>query len=459
MNEIFRKHYPEFRVIDISLRRHENQYYFAAEKNGKIYLVVGNETFSFFEKQEGCKILRKNFSYLNPVCAGKKNSFGFGDRTGFATPGHIRAAKKCNLFPIFAQQSARELERTGRTFQKVLDDAVFWCLVGGWSEGFGADCDHAKSFDVLEKAISAGYTFFTIDPSDKIKEYSADMIKDSSEIKFYFKEYSGKTFSADGFSFVFTEDMVFELAVTYGKAIDFIEDCYKFINEKKKNFDFEVSVDETKIPTTPYAHAFIVMELIRRKINFQSLALRFPGHFEKGIDYKGNIEQFEMELKVHNSIRRRLGPYKISLHSGSDKFSIYRQFKEILGDMFHIKTSGTSWIQAMKTIAVVDRDFFIECIKIAVKDFEKNSASYEISTDISKISIEKIKQDCVDDIFSDNNIRQLIHISYGSILGENNPELKNKFYSLIEKNLPLYTQFVEEHLQKHISLLSKKELE
>ncbi len=454
MNSVFKNQYPEYRVFEKSLRKYEDKYYFAAEKEGKVYLVIGNSSFNFFEKEKAVEIIKKTFPFLCPTTAGGKTSFGFGDRTGYATIGHIRANKTGKFFPVFAQQSARELERTGRNFQQVLDDAIFWCFVEGWSDGFGADADHAKSFDILEKAISAGYTFFTIDPSDKIKGKDAQDPKNIDNLSFYLKEYSGRKFSVDSFSFVFTDDIIVDLAFTYGKALDFIEQCFLFISEKKENFDFEVSVDETKISTTPSAHVFIVMELIRRKINFQSLALRFPGRFEKGIDYIGDIDQFARELEIHNSIRNSLGPYKLSLHSGSDKFSIYKKFKEIAGDKFHIKTSGTSWIQAMKTIAAVDRDLFFDCMYLAMKQFEKNAASYEISADKSRINPERIRNENIEDLFSNNDIRQLIHISYGSIIGSENLQIRERFYAAIEKNLELYTQFVEEHLKRHIELLS-----
>lgn len=453
MNGLFRKQYPDFNIIESSVRKHSTKYYFAVERNGKFYLVICDNGFTFIEREKASEILKNIFPFLNPVCAGLKSSFGFGDRTGYATSGHILAVKKSAFFPVFAQQSARELERTGRSFQQVLDDVIFWCFVEGWSSPFGADADHVKNFQVLEDAINAGYTFFTIDPSDKIKNPEIEEIKTIENLPLYINEYSGKSFSFNGFSFTFTDEMIAELASTYGRALDFVESCYLFIYNKKKEFDFEVSVDETKLPTTPFAHVFIVLELIRRNINFKSLALRFPGKFEKGIDYKGDTTKFAEELEIHAHIRKKLGPYKISLHSGSDKFSIYRKFKEILGDMIHVKTSGTSWIQAMKTIAVVDRDFFIECMKIALDDFEKNSASYEISADVSKINIEKMKDENIDNLFLNDDIRQLIHISYGSIIGNNQLHLKKHFFSLLERNLNLYTQFVDQHISSHIELL------
>ena len=80
-----------------------------------------------------------------PSPLGLRKSFGFGDRTGLATPGHIAAARKFDFAPIFAQQSIREMERTGRTPQQVMDDAVWGVFSESWRSGFGADADHLKT--------------------------------------------------------------------------------------------------------------------------------------------------------------------------------------------------------------------------------------------------------------------------------------------------------------------------
>jgi hypothetical protein len=84
-----------------------------------------------------------------------------------------------------------------------------------------------------------------------------------------------------------------------------------------------VSVDETENPTSVAEHIYIAGELGRLGVRWVSLAPRFVGEFEKGVDYIGDIELFEKEFARHAAVAKRLGPYKLSLHSGSDKFSIY----------------------------------------------------------------------------------------------------------------------------------------
>ena len=99
---------------------------------------------------------------LSPL--GLSPSFGFGDRLGLATPGHIAAVKGTKFAPIFAQQSVRENARTGRTPQQVMDDAKRAVEAAEWDAPWGADADHLKTVDDLPPFVDAGYTFFTVDP-------------------------------------------------------------------------------------------------------------------------------------------------------------------------------------------------------------------------------------------------------------------------------------------------------
>ena len=100
-----------------------------------------------------------------PSALGLKKSFGFGDRLGLATPGHLAAVEKTDFAPIFAQQSVREMERTARTPQEVLGAAQQALAKLGYAQPWGADADHHKTPQDVEKSAAAGFTFFTIDPS------------------------------------------------------------------------------------------------------------------------------------------------------------------------------------------------------------------------------------------------------------------------------------------------------
>src|SRR4051812_14428628 len=99
------------------------------------------------------------------VPLGLAPSFGFGDRLGLATPGHLASLKRAGgpILPIFAQQSIREMTRTVRTPQQVMSDAVTAARKGGYTGPMGADADHLKTPQDIERTAEAGFCFFTLD--------------------------------------------------------------------------------------------------------------------------------------------------------------------------------------------------------------------------------------------------------------------------------------------------------
>src|SRR5437763_46897 len=102
------------------------------------------------------------------VTLGLSPSFGFGDRIGLATPGHVEAMRRsgAGIAPIFPQQSIREMTRTGRSPQRVIEDALAGMRQAGWTGQTGADADHLKTTRDVDETAAAGFTFFTIDPSE-----------------------------------------------------------------------------------------------------------------------------------------------------------------------------------------------------------------------------------------------------------------------------------------------------
>src|SRR5260221_14660848 len=104
--------------------------------------------------------------------------------------------------------------------------------------------------------------------------------------------------------------------------------------------EIELSVDETDTPTSPAEHLFIGLELKRRGVKAVSVAPRFIGEVEKGIDFKGELKAFEASLRRHVAIAQYCGPYKISVHSGSGKFSIYPILGPGCGNLLPRKNAG-----------------------------------------------------------------------------------------------------------------------
>src|SRR6185369_2546290 len=119
-------------------------------------------------------------------------------------------------------------------------------------------------------------------------------------------------------------------------------------------FVLEMSVDESETVTTLAEHIYIANELKRLGVRWVSLAPRYVGHFEKGVDYIGDLKGFAESFRNHLAVSRTFGPYKLSLHSGSDKFSIYPIAAEIAGSLVHLKTAGTSYLEALRAIAQIN---------------------------------------------------------------------------------------------------------
>ncbi|NMA65698.1 MAG: hypothetical protein GX957_05575, partial [Clostridiaceae bacterium] len=233
--------------------------------------------------------LRKLFPFTAPKpVLSHKRTIGLGDRLGIACPGHIKAIQEYDVYPVFAQQSIRELNLTNRNYEDVLDSVTFSVFREGFRRGFGADGDHLKTCEEVEYALKCGYTMITLDCSEYIRNIDAmtDAQINSEYSDFGCSDlenvYKDKSFDIGDGTTLYFDDIEFKKTVLiYGKAIEFI---YKIYNKyiKNSNVDFEVSIDETSTPTTPLQHFFVANELIRNGVEFKTLAPRFCGEFQKG---------------------------------------------------------------------------------------------------------------------------------------------------------------------------------
>jgi len=412
-------------------------------------------------------LLRGIFLHLNPSFCGLRASFGAGDRLGIATPAHLQAFKGKDIFPILAQQSVREMSRTERNWQKVLDDAIWGCFEAGYEGFFGADADHVKNIKELKEAADCGFTMFTLDPSDFISKDIEELneqklnqiynkIHKNKEIE---NLYLNKKFKVDEQELIFDEKSLKKIILTYSEALNHVVKCYEFLKGYKKDkFDLEISVDETPTVTSPLAHLFIVLELRRRGVNFQNIALHFLGNWQKGIEYIGDVKQFAREFFLHAILAKSVGGYKLSLHTGSDKFSVYPIFFQETDGMCHIKTSGTSWLEEAKVVAMKDPELYREIHRFALKNFAKDRASYNLTTNLSCIpNIDKLSDGQLADLFNKPDSRQLIHITYGSILRAKDDEgkyiFKDKIYKILFQYEEDHYQGLSNHIKRHLELL------
>jgi tagaturonate epimerase len=391
----------------------------------------------------------RNASSPRPL--GLKKSFGFGDRLGLATPGHLAATRKFDFAPIFAQQSIREMERTQRTPQEVMRAASSALGKLGYNGDWGADADHLKLPEHVERTAAAGFTFFTIDPSGYVGKGAL-----SPELEGL---YLGRNFDVGGLrAQQFDRATLQSAAVKYARALEHVGLMGRHIASVMgtRPFEIEVSVDETDEPTSVLDHLFIALELRRHEVpHVVSVAPRFIGEFEKGIDYKGDLKKFEASLREHMAIAKHCGPYKISVHSGSDKFAAYPTIGRVCGELLHVKTAGTSYLEALRVVARTDTKLFAQIVEFCRGRFETDRKSYHISTTLAhvnalpKFSGPKDEARFIDEVAG----RQLLHVTFGSVL--THPDFKPRILELLREHTALHEELLDKHLSKHLSLLSQ----
>ncbi len=422
---------------------------------------------------ENAEAMRKIFPHLRPRPLGLHISAGFGDRLGLATPGHVRAVCGTGIAPIFAQQSVRENSRTGRSPQQVMDDAMWGVFQEGWMEPWGADADHLKRPEDIDEGLAAGFTFFTIDPGDYVDNEAhtaglealkekvsalpwSELEDEESSMR---KRYLGRRFALkDGNSLEFDETSLLRAAAKYGKAIAHTAMMYRHLKDAagKRPFELEVSVDETETPTTHLEHLFIVNEFRRLGVEWVSLAPRYVGRFEKGVDYIGDLEAFEKDLEVHVAIMQTFGPYKMSIHSGSDKFSIYPIFSRVAGDLVHLKTAGTSYLEALRAVAQVEPALFREILDFARERYPEDRATYHVSAELDKVPpASDLTDEELPGILDRFDARQVLHVTYGSVLMAKNADggwrFKDRIFRVLEENEEAHYEALERHFRRHLA--------
>ncbi len=416
---------------------------------------------------DNAEVMRQRLAFLNPKPLGLKKSAGLGDRLGLATPGHIlalRAETDAQMAPIFAQQSMRENARTGRTPIDVLDDAMWCVLQMGWSDPWGADADHLKTVEDVDLCTRSGYTFYTIDPGDHVDDRAATMAGAALERAFdelpweqlesspkdLVARLAEKQVDLGEESVRLGKDEVVLAAVKYGRAVAHTLSMFRRLKERLGDtpFDLEVSVDETEQVTSLAEHIYIAEELKRLGVRWVSMAPRYVGGFEKGVDYIGDLDELERDFRRHFRVSQAYGPYKLSLHSGSDKFSVYPIAAKVAGELVHLKTAGTSYLEALRAIARADEELFRRILHFALERYETDRATYHVSADASKVeaALQGSQQD-LSGMLDDFHARQVTHVTFGSVLA--NESLCEPFFATLKANETLYDEVLDVHFRRH----------
>ncbi|MDD5698093.1 MAG: tagaturonate epimerase family protein [Victivallaceae bacterium] len=414
--------------------------------------------------EHNAKVLRRLFPWTAPISLrDRKTTIGCGDRLGLATAGHIAAARQFEVTPVLAQQSIRELDLTGRTYRQVVDDATFMVFQTGYRGGYGADGDHLKTLEDIDTALAAEMPMITLDlsevmnaaaggwPQNKVDQtYAGTAAQVRRRLE---TAYAGRKFTFGTSTINFDASDVRRCAVMYLAALDFAEKVHQhLVSRRGSKFDLEISIDETGSPTLPAHHLFIARELLHRGIEFTSLAPRFIGEFQKAVDYIGDPGEFARQFQVHADIARNNGNYKISIHSGSDKFMVYPTIGEMTGMRLHLKTAGTSWLEAVRVIAENDPVLYRVMHKCALDNFDRMLSLYHITADITRIpDVDDLYDEDLPGLLELPEARQLLHITYGPILHDK--YIRPLFFAAMHKFEHEYLEKLKTHFEKHLGLL------
>ena len=328
----------------------------------------------------------------------EKFTFGVGDRFAHQAAAQLRAfemlaADGVEVAPVW-NKSNREHTFVGSEPQSVFDAAKKAIDSGGWSKPWHVDADHIQ-LATVDPFLPCS-DFFTIDVADSIgKAASPDEV---SAFVDRHPELIG-TLSLDGLSAPLdvSKDDVKRVAEQYLLAVKEAGEIYRYIANAKgaDSVIAEISMDETDSPQTPPELLVILAAIADEKVPVQTIAPKFTGRFNKGVDYVGDLQQFEREFNddvavIAHAVKQYGLPetLKLSVHSGSDKFSLYPIIRECLkrtGAGLHLKTAGTTWLEEIIGLAEAGGDgleLAKEIYAYALEHVEEFCAPYASVIDI-----------------------------------------------------------------------------
>lgn len=369
-------------------------------------------------------------------------SFGVGDRFAHQAKSQLAAfqllAKDGIAVAPVWNKSNREHTFVGSEPQSVHDAAFAAVKALGWEKGWHVDADHIR-LKTVDRFLPCS-DFFTLDVADSIGKPAS--VADVQAFVGRHPELVG-TVSIAGIAapFATTRAQVEAVAAKYLLAVQDAGKIYRHIAAAKGEGKFiaEVSMDETDAPQTPPELLIILAAIADEKIPAQTIAPKFTGRFNKGVDYVGDLAQFEREFNddlavIAHAVQEYGLPanLKLSVHSGSDKFSLYPIIRRALartGAGVHVKTAGTTWLEEVIGLAEAGGDGLAlakEIYAYALAHVDELCAPYA-----SVIDIDRAKLPAADVVAKwtgaqlasairhipghpefNANIRQLLHVSF-----------------------------------------------
>ncbi len=409
-----------------------------------------------------------------------KYSFGTGDRFSHEGKAQLSALTEAyikygiNFVPVW-NKSNREHQIVNTSPDDTRREADEAVNALDYGQPYFVDADHINMNNV-DKFVSSS-DFFTIDVADYIGKPASE--KDIAAFTKQNLKYTGDL-QIPGIDqrFKVSPELIGQMAAKYLFAVQEAGRIYRHIVDKRGADDFvtEVSMDEVDSPQTPIEIFFILSALAKEGVPAQTIAPKFTGRFNKGVDYVGDTAQFEKEfredLQVIDFAVKEFGlpqGLKLSIHSGSDKFSIYPIMGRLIRKYdkgIHIKTAGTTWLEENIGLALADEKALNLAKKIAISALgrmEELCAPYATVIDINPAKLPTAEQiaswsgneyaralrhNLQDELYNPD-FRQLVHVSYKIAA-----ELGSEYYDALERNSSVIAIQVKENiLKRHIARL------
>lgn len=411
-----------------------------------------------------------------PQVLGPQRSAGFGDRLGAATPGHAAAiARQPGFLPLFAQQSPRETARTGRTPQEVMASTASGLAAARCRIPWGADADHLKTPTDVERAAAAGFTCFTLDPAEHVNGdahlLSGDalalalggLIADGDLPAEWARSYLDGPIALEGATYEFDPAGLQRIVVKFGGALAQVERLAAAVARAcaGRGFELELALNETRSATTPLEHLYLGLELEARRVRVVSFAPRLPGDWEVGMDYRGDLATFATHLREHAAIAAFCGPYKLSVHGVSDKWSVLPLLGACCGDLLHVKLGEGSYLEALRVVGRADPALFLQLARFAQGRFEiDRAASAGLTTTAAETRalLDAAPGDEERRFLDERPGRQLLAVTCGSVLtlgrDASGRPFREGIARALQENAELYHELVAAYSARHLALIA-----
>lgn len=392
----------------------------------------------------------------------EKYSFGVGDRFARQAKAQLRAFQMAEqqgaiVTPVW-NKSAREHKTIGSSPESVREAAQAAVRELGWARPFRVDADHIRLETV--DAFLESSDFFTIDVAEAIGRDAG-----SEAVRAFVERHPelGGEMSVPGLSapLSLARDFVERAAGKYLRAAEQAGRVFRHIESRKGvgGFIAEVSLDETDQPQSPPELLVVLAALADQGVRLQTIAPKFSGRFNKGVDYVGDVEQFEREFSDDLSVLAFAvvqyglpASLKLSVHSGSDKFSLYAPMRRALKRSnagLHLKTAGTTWLEEMIGLAESGGGALALAQEIYARAFEDRAALCEPYAEVIDIDSALLPSPAQVSAWSGEQFAAALrHDPSDAHNPEFNPHLRQLLhvgYAVAARMAPRYLAMLEEH--------------